>query len=177
MNSKFKKGFFNKKNLIIIGSVLFVLLIIILFLISDGKNEIKEEKITINCSFERQLPLMSVNIKMEVDYVNEEFKYVKEEYKFNLSDEKLINEIDTLKQEFEKKLSQEFNSYEAKYSVEKEQDSIILKFEMNNEVYEKYNKNSKNLTGDESLNYSEYYYGAESLEQYIMGLDGECYYE
>ena len=82
MNNKSNKSFFNKRNLITIGISLVILFLIILFFIPKYDEELKEEQLTINCSFTKQLPLMDVNIKMEVDYVNEEFKYVKEEYVF-----------------------------------------------------------------------------------------------
>lgn len=167
----------NKKIIIIIGISLVALLAIVLFLIPRGEEELKDEKVTLNCSFKAELPLMEANISMKVDYVNDEFKYVKEKYTFKLLHEQLINKIDTLEQEFEKKIKENFKDTEIEYSVEKNQNSIILNIEMDSEMYEKHNQMSKDLIGDESLNYSEYYYGAKSLEKFIENKNGECHYE
>ena len=168
----------NNKKIIIIGAIVLVILIIIGLFINLKDEKIKQQNdSTISCSFERNLQIMNINIKMKVNYVDDEFKYVEEEYEIELLNEKMIQKKDAFKQELEKSVLEQFEEIDATPSFETTENSIIIKFDMDSKNYELYNENAKSLVGDESLNYSEYFYGAESLQQDIESIGGECQYE
>lgn len=171
------KSKINKKVLVISCILIFLIIIGLVLILNNDKKTDTPNDLTISCSFEKKSQIMNISVKMKVDYVDDEFKYVKETYEMKLLDEKLIQNIDMIKQETEKRILEELVGINATTNFETTENSVIIKLEMDSENYELYNKYSKSLVGDDSLNYSEYFYGAESLEQHIESLGGECEYE
>ena len=173
MNSNKK----NTKKILIIGGIVAALFIVVLMLVLSNDETSKTSKETINCSFEKKSQIMSITVNMKVDYVNDEFKFVEEEYEMELLNEKLIQQKDSIFEKMETRMLEQFNGIDLKHNFERKENSMIIKLSMDSENYELYNKNAKNTAEDDSLNSSEYHYGAESLKQYVESLGGECQYE
>ena len=173
-----KKSKKNSKKNLIISIFVITLIIVGLFVMFSGNDSTNSKKdVTLNCSFTKNLNIMNIIVNSKVNYENDIFKSVEEMYEIELVDEKLLQNIDKIKDAYDEEFSKKISQNVANYSIEKSQDSVIIKLNIDAQSYENLTKESKELVGDVSINYSHYSYGSNSLHEHIKSLGGECEYE
>lgn len=168
----------NRKKIIIIVVLTIIIIIVgILLIFGNVSEKTFQENVTINCTFSQKFKFMNIIINSNVNYENDVFKNVKEKYEIKLIDEKLIQNIDLIEEKYKQEISKKMGEYISNFNVEKIGNSIFITLDVDADTYEKLNKQSKEIVGETSINYSQYYYGPKNLQEYVEGQGGECVYE